>query len=193
MTLGTYTNPGTLTLTAADDTINYTLAPTTYTTVDAAGGSDTLTVQFDPALTVKIDIGDELYAGYFDADIRTDPSIPLYVLNFEHADLRGGSGDDSFRLQIGATSSALTVNMDGGAGQDLLRFVWSTLTTGVSFVVSGANITSSFGTFANFETFYIFAGSGDDTITTGAGDDQVYTGTGHDHVSTGAGNDYVEA
>ena len=190
----TYTNPGSQSTGAGDDTIIYTLPPTDPTTVDAGGGSDTLSVHFDDGIgPLSIDISDELAAGFFNVDIRVNSTTPLYVLNFEHAELHGSASDDFFRLQIHPSSSALTVSLDGGAGQDQLWFIWSTLTTNMSFVVSGAIATSDFGTFSNFESYTVSAGSGDDLITTGGGNDEIYTGSGIDHVSTGGGDDYVDA
>jgi Ca2+-binding RTX toxin-like protein len=187
-----YVNPtGTVTGTAGDDTITFNAAPTVTTTVDAADGNDSLTVQFDSTSPMSVDVSDELAAGFFDVQFGVSPFTPVYVLHVENVDIHGTSNDDSFRLQVGPTSSALTAALDGGAGQDLLRLDWSKMTAGESFVDSSGTITSSLGTFSNFETFNILAGSGDDTITTGSGDDAVSTGTGIDHVSTGAGNDSI--
>jgi serralysin len=194
--MATYTNPtGTFNATDGDDTIIFNTAPSGTASIDALGGNDSLLVQFDNTSPISFDVSDEFNAGFFDVDFRANPFTPVYVLHVEHVDLHGTANNDTFRLQIGPSSSALTVNMDGGAGQDLLRLFASTMTTGISFVVNGSSITSSFGTFSNFETFDIRAGSGDDTITTGSGDDAVETGTGVDHVSTGAGNDsiYIES
>ena len=190
--MSTYTNPtGTVTGTAGDDTITFNAAPTVTTTVDAAGGNDSLLVEFDSTSPMSVDVSDELAAGFFDVQFGVSPFTPVYVLHVESVDIHGTSNDDSFRLQVGPTSSALTAALDGGAGQDSLRLDWSKMTSGESFVDSGGIITSSLGTFSNFETFNILAGSGDDTITTGSGDDAIWTGTGIDHVSTGAGNDSI--
>ena len=190
--MATYTNPtGTITATGGDDTIIFNLSPASSSTIDAADGRDSLLVQFDSATPAKFDISDEFDAGFFDAQINVNPFTPAYVLHVENVDVRGTVNDDIFSLKIGPNSSSLAVNMDGGAGQDSLRFIWTTMTTGMSFVVNGATITSSFGTFSNFETFPIMAGSGNDTITTGAGDDSIDSGDGVDHVSAGAGNDNI--
>jgi Ca2+-binding RTX toxin-like protein len=188
----TYTNPtGTITATPGDDTIIVNVAPTSASTIDAAGGNDSLLVQFDSASPATYDISDEFNAGFFDAEILTSPFAPLYVLHVEHVDVQGTANNDAFNLRIGPNSSALMVNMDGGAGQDTLRFLWSDMATGMNFIVNGATVTSSFGTFSNIENFYIFAGSGNDAITTGAGDDSVDTGAGVDHVTSGAGSDHI--
>ena len=160
---------------------------------DALGGYDTLIVQISDANPVSLSASDDSNAGYFNVGIQYGPGLNwITVLHVEKVEFHGTANDDSFYLQIGPNSSQLAASIDGGAGQDTFRFIWSAMATGMSFVVNGSTVASSFGTFSNLETFYISAGSGNDTISTGSGDDQVFTGSGVDTVSTGAGNDYVQ-
>jgi Ca2+-binding RTX toxin-like protein len=190
----TYTNPtGTFDATSGDDAIIFNVAPTAIASVDALTGNDSLLIQFDYPFGLTYDISDAFNVGTLSAGVSLSPFAPWSVgaQDVENVEIHGTSSNDTFDLQLGSNISALSVTLDGGAGQDLLKFDWSKLTTGISFVVSGSTITSSWGTFSNFETFELRAGSGNDTITTGSGNDVVYTGTGVDTVSTGDGNDTV--
>jgi len=192
----TYTNPsGTFDATDGDDTIIFNAAPAdaTTTAIDALGGHDSLFMQFDYSLPVSFDVSDWNNSGAFMSTARYGPYGPLVIVyNVESVELHGTSNNDTFHLQIGkGGTSGLTAVMDGGAGQDLLQLDVSKLSTDFSFVVNGISITSSWGTFTNFEKFEIHTGSGNDTITTGNGNDNIYTGTGVDNVSASAGNDSV--
>jgi len=190
--MATYIDPtGTFTATAGDDSIIFDAAPTVSSTIDAAGGNDSLLVQFDSATPVSFDVSDEFGAGYLNVQITPNPFTYAYIQHVENVDLHGTANDDSFRLMVQPSSSALTVTMDGGDGQDLLRFDWSRLASGLSFVVDGSTITSSFGSFASFEQFFVGGPGDDDTIVTGAGNDVISTGAGVDHVNSGAGADNI--
>jgi Ca2+-binding RTX toxin-like protein len=181
---------GTFNGTEGDDRFVFTLPPIMTSTVDARGGSDSLLVQYESASAGSFAAWYEF--GSFSATVGFSPFIQLTVLHVEQVDYRGTSNDDLFTLKIGPDTSGLTANMDGGLGQDTLRFLWNDISTGISFVVDGAAITSSFGTFSNFEGFYILAGSGNDTITTGSRDDTIRTGGGVDQISAGSGDDSID-
>lgn len=190
----TYTNPtGTISATDGDDTIIFNARPTGTgfaAVVDALAGHDSLLVQFDSPTPMTFEALSTL--GGFYAHVSTGPYDPQIVVeNVESVEFHGSANADTFTLQVGSDLSGLTVAMDGGAGSDLLKFDWSRRSDSLSFAVSGSTVTSTFGTFTNFETFEIHGGSGNDTITTGAGSDSIYTGTGVDNVSTGAGNDSI--
>jgi serralysin len=192
-----YTNPtGTVTATSGDDTIIVNAPWTEMTTVDALEGHDSLFVQFDDAGPVTYYVADPSNAGFLNVHAFRSALASFVSFDANHVEdvtLHGTSNNDTFNLYIGPnTSSGLTVSLDGAAGQDLLRFNWAQLATGLSFQVSGSTITSDYGSFTNFETFEIRAGSGDDTITTGGGDDFIAPGGGIDSVNAGGGDDHVE-
>ena len=192
----TYTNPtGTLTATEGDDTIVFTALPAPspypFAYLDALGGQDSLTVQVPYSGTQFVSVLDQFGAGYFNVGITFGAyEGQISVNNLEAVNIQGGSGNDRFNLQVG-TIASLSVSLDGGAGDDLLKFDWSNLTSNFTFVVSGSAITSTYGSFSSFESFELHAGAGDDTITTGTGNDNIYTGTGADSVNAGGGNDFV--
>ena len=189
-----YVNPtGTFNATNGDDTFTFTAPPNQVSVaIDALSGNDSLLVDINSPYRLIFDVTDVFNSGTFQATVRFDPfDVPILVWNVENVDLRGTSSDDTFNLKLGSNISSLSVVMDGRAGQDQLTFDWSNLTTGISFVVSGSAISSSWGTFSNFEKFELRAGSGNDTMVTGSGNDNVYTGTGFDDVRTGAGNDFI--
>lgn len=189
----TYVNPDRTTyLSSDDDTIIFNAQLIGGFGIDALGGNDSLTVGFDSLRPIVVDVAEEVL-GHFNVQFFTDPFASIYVYNVEHVDLRGTANDDRFALQIRSGSAGLSVILDGGAGNDSLWINWSALNIGFSLVASGSVLTSTFGTFSNFELMTIRAGSGNDTIVTGAGNDYVWTGAGIDNVSTGAGNDAIES
>jgi Ca2+-binding RTX toxin-like protein len=190
--MATYTNPTTsFNATDGDDTITFTTRPSGTITIDALGGHDSLVVQFDNPNALGFNVADLVNSGEFQVMISgelTDPRITAY--NFENVDLHGTVYDDTFSLTVGPNSSGLTVSMDGGAGQDYLQLDFSSTATALSFV-AGASISTPFGTFTNFEKFWVSAGSGDDTITTTNADDYIIAGSGSDVVSAGDGNNTI--
>jgi Ca2+-binding RTX toxin-like protein len=191
--MANYTNPtGTSDATVGNDTILFNAAPTGLAEViDALAGNDSLTVQIPYTDPISFDATDN-GAGSFTATTHLGPYGGLILAyNVENVEFDGAANNDTFHLQLGASTSGESVKMDGGAGIDLLQLDASKLTSDFNFVVNGSSITSSFGTFSNFETFEIHTGSGNDTITTGSGNDNIYTGIGVDNVSAGAGNDYI--
>ena len=80
----------------------------------------------------------------------------------------GGEGDDVIDLS-GITNSAITYDIDGGAGNDTIILAQ---TAGAAMIKGG---------------------SGDDHITAGAGADVIYGGAGNDTIDAGDGNNLVFA
>lgn len=104
----------------------------------------------------------------------------------------GGAGDDWITAGFNDTA-------DGGTGNDVLtvgirRLANGTNLTAVSINLSDANANSSVsaainGTVSNFERFWIYSGSGNDTIVGSADDDLISSFDGNDLISGGSGND----
>jgi trimeric autotransporter adhesin len=116
------------------------------------------------------------------------------VSRAEHVTLYCGSGDDGIGVSAVPLASGATVSIDGGAGTDFLFIDCVSGApagpTDVSFVVSGSGaITSSVGSFANFEVFRLWGSAGNDTLSVGNGDDTLNGGGGVDTLIGGAGND----
>jgi Ca2+-binding RTX toxin-like protein len=140
--------------------------------------------------------GDYNNSGKFLGSVRygTDFSNGLPILSFsqiENLQFTGTAFNDQFDLAISNSSWSLGVDFDGGEGNDRLSFNFSALTSSFSFVVDDETITSSFGTFVNFENFVIRAGAGDDVIHTGSGNDVIETGAGSNEVFAGSGHDSI--
>ena len=193
--MAVFVNPkGIFVATDGDDTLIFDTPPNESIVIDALDGHDDLVIHVDWGAGATFDAWDLYNTGvlYGNAGSFANPAAGgIIIYNAESVDYVGTAFNDTFDLKLGSNTAGLSVSMDGGAGQDLLKFNGSLLTTGLSFFVSGGSITSSFGSFANFETFEIHSGSGNDNITTGGGDDQIYSGSGVDNVNTGSGNDQV--
>ncbi len=196
MEVPTYTNPlGVVDATDGADSIIFDTRPsgTGYVArVDALGGNDSLVVQFESPGAYGFEVADVFDSGSFQVTVAGGVSDPrIVVSNVENIDIDGTSHDDGFTLRLGSSPAGLTVQLDGGAGEDRLEFDWSLLTTGLNVQVSGSTITSDFGTFASFERFFLVAGSGSDTIITASAEDHVAAGAGNDTVRVGGGADSV--
>ncbi len=132
------------------------------------------------------------------ADFAPYPSILQDDTGLEQDTIYGVDGDDLI-------SGGYGDNLDGGAGQDTLRYSMAGLLNGIDFdtagLASGLPTTIGGGTVQNFETFaYLRATEYDDIlrlatqsslleVNAGAGNDVVYTGGSSARVFGGAGND----
>jgi len=99
--------------------------------------------------------------------------------------------NDQLSIDAAPLAAGATLQLDAGAGFDVLRIDFSALadTTfqqGVNFLV-----TSNRGSFAGWDQFEITLGPGANRVTTQAGADVVRTTGGNDTISTGAGNDTI--
>ena len=187
----TIINPtGTVQGSTGDDIIIFNAPSFAAVTVDALAGVDSLIVDASGSTNpLSFSANSNEGSGAFSAEGWFGSLF--IVRNVENVDFQGGSGNDSFELRLGPNSSGLSAKMDGGSGQDFLWFDWSASSLGISFTVSGNTVSSSFGTFTNFERFRLIAGAGNDVITTGSTNDVIWTGTGTDIVSAGAGDDEI--
>ena len=153
-------------------------------TIDARGGVDLIEVQGDAA-AVNAFFGTLLLSGGSGDDyLRVDPSVLGAAATTSSYVLSGGDGGDRVKLlkdkdDDAAAATAVSysysgVNLDGGAGDDVLFGH-----TGSENIVGGAGN----------DVIYAFAGT--DTIDAGDQDDYITAGPGNDTISAGAGNDRV--
>ena len=169
----------------------YTVSGGTASTIYGGAGDDTLNAQIptDAPQSVEVEATADgnLYGG------TTEGGYPAFsFLDFEHVKLVGSSHSDTF--QLGGPFAPGQISLDGGAGSDSLQADFSLLDGATTFVAhADGTVDSNRGTFANFESFNITGGAGDDSITTLAGNDVVDAGAGNDVVHTGGGDDYLYA
>ena len=158
--------------------------------------SDTLTVSnAGPAGSVTF--GTILWnsSGFGGSVSSSDPSgTPSATTSFGAIavlNLATGAGNDSVSIDAPGTGSTNSVVINACAGYDILQ-LRLTFAPGASFSVDSHNVghTQS-GTFSNFESYWVYASDGGNTISTGAGDDFLYGGSGSDILSGGAGSDVL--
>jgi Ca2+-binding RTX toxin-like protein len=169
----------------------YTVSGGTAPTIYGGDGNDTLTAQLptDTAQIVKVEAtGDKSLDGG-----TTEGGYPAFTFRqFEHVDLVGSAHNDMF--QLSGPIAPDQVALDGAGGSDTLTADFSLLDGATTFVAhADGTVNSNRGTFANFESFSITGGAGDDRITTRGGNDFVDGGAGNDIVHTGGGDDYLYA
>jgi Ca2+-binding RTX toxin-like protein len=113
--------------------------------------------------------------------------------NVERLDLTLDSGDSTFSLEGSALALEATIDVDAGAGFDLLEANFSAL-DGISFEVEpNGKVKLDGSSFSNFESYFLTLGAGADKVTLGEGNDVVISGGGDDRVDVGGGNDLVIA
>ncbi|MBN4004112.1 FG-GAP-like repeat-containing protein [Nostoc sp. LPT] len=123
----------------------------------------------------------------------------------------GGDGDDSFLFSARYTSSLVTTTVDGGTGDDTLRFIYddTSLTEGITSAfnattnISSITVNTNRLNYKNIErldiigTRYndnIVGSNGNDTLVGNDGNDTLNGGTGDDNLSANSskGNDLVD-
>ncbi|WP_444443096.1 calcium-binding protein [Rhodobacter capsulatus] len=193
-----------LPVTSGNNTV--TVTPTGIYSVNAAGGVDTLVVNYT-ALASDI-IYEYAGNGFYRFTDYLSSSIDFY--NFERFILRGGSGDDDLRgandvdqLYGGAGADNLTSGLGadvvhGGAGFDRWTAGYGAVTGNVLITLSAdpaiTQLVAATGArFAQIEALSITTGIGDDVINTSAfvGNDDISTGNGSDQVNGGRGIDWI--
>jgi len=101
-------------------------------------------------------------------------------------------GNDLLTLDAAPLGAGATLQLDAGAGFDVLRIDFSEL-SGTTFQ-QGVNflVTSNRGSFSGWDQFALTLGPGANRVTTQGGADLVRTTSGaNDTISTGAGNDTI--
>lgn len=172
---------------------------------DVFGGSGNDEIRASAyAATIAGGSGADLIIGHIGNDKLGSADFAPYPNSFqddtglEQDTIYGFEGDDLIAGGYGD-------NLDGGAGQDTLRYSMAGLLSGVDFntasLGSGQPVTIGDGVVENFETFaYLRATEFDDVlrlatqgtlleVNAGAGNDVVYTGGSSAKVFGGAGND----
>lgn len=141
----------------------------------------TATVSADGAAAFSGTIGNSLSPA---ANSVTFTGIEALALTFS-------PGNDLLTIDAAPLAAGATLQLDAGAGFDVLRADFSALadTTfqqGVNFLV-----TSNRGSFSGWDQFELTLGAGANRVTTQTGNDLIRTTGGNDTISTGAGNDTI--
>jgi len=153
-------------------------------TIRAGSGNDSITTG----------IGDDyvLTGGGFDR-VSTGGGNDSIEVNSAGGSIDAGGGADHVTFTAISGLASFNGTMDGGSGEDTLHLDWSALSSGQTFVLEGATVSSSLAGFIGFDLFQLLGGGGDDLITTGAGDDYIYAGAGNDRLSVGNGSNQIAA
>ncbi|MFC3173587.1 beta strand repeat-containing protein [Novosphingobium bradum] len=156
-------------------------------------GFDTLTVNYAALLGITASIAAES-AGAFAGAIG-NALVPaanrVTFSGIEALALTFSPGNDTATIDAAPLAAGATLQLDAGAGFDVLRIDFSALadTTfqqGVNFLV-----TSNRGSFSGWDQFEITLGPGANRVTTQTGADAIHAAAGNDTISTGAGNDTI--
>ena len=134
---------------------------------------------------------------YFNIILSGMAPAPIYFILDAACSLtvRGGKGNDTFRLPTALSPAPLT--LIGGAGVNTLDY--SASTAGVTVNLLTGKATGAKGGIAGFTN--VFGGSGDDELTGNAaantlrgydGNDRLFGGDGIDFLDGGNGNDYLD-
>lgn len=180
----------TLTGTAGDDSFAPLLG---VDSVTGGLGFDLLTVNYASLLGITATISAES-ASAFTGVIRNSLSPAANSVTFggiESLALTLSGGNDLLTIDAAPLAAGARVQLDAGAGFDVLRIDFSALAD--TTFQQGANflVTSNRGTFTGWDQFEITLGLGANRVTTQAGADAIQAMGGNDTISTGAGNDTV--
>ena len=181
---------GSLNTGSGNDTFNITNFPSnTSFSVNGGDGFDTLN-RSDAGLTgayYYAYFADTGNGGYFGSIGNTS----FYGIESATVTL---SDDDSY-ADVNATplASGTTLALDGGVGLDTLRIDFNGLSDVTFAVAADGTISSTYGTFSNFEQFSVQLGEGINTVVTQGAADTVYTRNGGTNtISTGGGVDNIQ-
>ncbi len=181
--------------TDGDDTFTITdRGPVRSRSVTGGAGNDLLIVDrgFDTASTLIISqfSGDPYFFGRIDPAGPYDNGVVIFN-QFESIRFTGTSGNDTARITLDQGAIGTSIDLNVGAGEDLLGLDLSGFTSNVSFFATTPTIDSSFGRFSGFDRFEIFGGAGDDVIHTGDGNDSLRGGAGTNILHAGGGDDTI--
>ena len=185
-------NPGRYTGTSEDDTVVFTNDHSGASQVDGGEGYDTLIIDHSNQGASTVQLGWVAGRDGFNGTARVANGYTTsFIYNFEEFDVTGSDFADTHRLGIDDFVSGYAATFDGGAGRDRLTISFARTTTDARFDASGETIVSSFGSFANYERFFIEGGSGNDTFVGGALNDEIEGGDGQNSMYGGDGNDTI--
>lgn len=183
-----------LSLGSGDDKV--TLSTSTATTVDGGTGDDTLTLDYSGFVHGGLGLDIDAAAGRFQGDFEYGKTV--HFSNFENLVVKTGTGDDSLHVNAAPLADGGTLNLDGGGGTNALDISFGGLTDPVSFLVApSGEIASNHGKFANFQSFTLSGGAGNDhlvapgVVSGGDGNDIIGGGPGNDTLDGGNGFDIV--
>lgn len=176
--------------TAEDDSFTVTNDASGVEFLDGEGGYDTLVIDRSFATMSDIRLSD-FYSGAFYGTIGGGYDPQFVVSHFEDVTITGSPGPDHFTLKIGPDSLGLRVAFNAGSGVDALTLEADTATYGLTIDARTDTVSSSFGSYAGFETYEIHGGSGDDVLRTGAGSDILWGGGGTNVLDSGPGIDQI--
>lgn len=153
--------------------------------IDGGAGIDQLirndTGVFGLPVSASFDAG---APGSFTGQIGLHTFIAIEQINVAMSE-----ADDYAFVDTAPLAGGATINLDGGGGTDTLAIDFQTFANSSFTIDALGQITSSRGTYINFETFGLALGAGLNTVVTGAGDDTVYSLGGIDQINAGAGYD----
>ncbi|MFP1631677.1 hypothetical protein ACLB6G_08070 [Zhengella sp. ZM62] len=162
--------------------------------VDGGNGEDTLTIDWSDATQSAYVYAYNASYGYVNTNTNfTDSTRRVDFQYVEHLDVTTGSGNDLIEGVYNAFD-----RIDGGAGVDLWRDSFSSLTSGISVYM--ANASSSAGQYLadgsqvrNIERAQLTLSQGNDIFRDhGAHDDTIYGGDGNDNLGSSNGVDFID-
>ena len=162
-------------------------------TVDGGGGRDTLQVDYS-ALTRSAGATNIFVAadGSIAGTIAGDANNSVEFTAIERILFTATRADDFVFLEPDALLAPDVVVLDGGAGSDQLAFYAFDEDSASVFVVNpDLTVSSSDGTFRNFEYFQLYMGGGDDVVKTRGGIDALFGMDGADRLAGGSGDDSI--
>jgi len=112
------------------------------------------------------------------------------IRDVEQVTITGTTKADTINVDAAALANATSLTLDGQAGLDTLNLDFSQVAGPATFRDNGdGTVTSSRGTFSNFEIYNLVGGADGDALTGGGGADLLNGGAGDDVLNGGAGLD----
>ena len=157
-------------------------------------GFDLLTVNyaalFGVTATILADPGAASWSGTI-ANVISPVTASVTFSGIEALALSFTAGNDLLGLDAAPLAAGATLQLDGGAGFDVLQIDFSALTGTIFTQAPTFLVTSNRGTFTGWDQFEIALGAGDNRVTTQSGADVIRTTGGNDTINTGAGADVI--
>ncbi len=164
--------------------------------IDGGTGIDRLTADYSAAayhpdfLDRVITSSSGSFAGNFYSNASQSASW-LRFQSIEQLALTFGSENDSVVVNLAALASGATISLDGGTGVNGLEADFSVLAGTTFTVAANGTITSSYGSFARFQSFDLTLGAGTNVVNTGDFAAILRTGADTYNLQTGASRDQI--